>query len=243
MHNQNWTNYNEANDYSYDATKTAFADWNRVTLYRNGALVWGTEPAPAGPDFALAATPSTVGVAQAGTATSTIGITRLNGFTGGVTFSASGLPAGVSAAFSPATATGASSTLTFTATAAAATGAATVTVTGTSGALTRTTPIALTVTVTQTPDFSVAVSPATVVVPQGGTAPGAITVTRVGGFAGSVTFGAAGLPAGVTATFAPRLHDRDQRDRDLRRVGDGGRRDRERHRVGHERRARRARRR
>jgi endoglucanase len=39
-----WTNFNEADDYSFDATKTAFADWSRVTLYRNGQLVWGTEP-------------------------------------------------------------------------------------------------------------------------------------------------------------------------------------------------------
>ena len=50
IHNQNWTSYNEANDYSYDGTKTAFADWNRVTLYRNGALVWGTEPTVTAPD-------------------------------------------------------------------------------------------------------------------------------------------------------------------------------------------------
>ncbi len=39
-----WSNYNETGDYSFDPTKTAFADWARVTLYRNGALVWGTEP-------------------------------------------------------------------------------------------------------------------------------------------------------------------------------------------------------
>ena len=31
-------------DYSYDAAKTVFADWTHVTLYRNGTLVWGTEP-------------------------------------------------------------------------------------------------------------------------------------------------------------------------------------------------------
>ncbi|HEX8528701.1 MAG TPA: T9SS type A sorting domain-containing protein, partial [Cytophagales bacterium] len=42
-----WSNYVEAGDYSYDATRTAYADWNRVTLYRNGVLVWGTEPAGA----------------------------------------------------------------------------------------------------------------------------------------------------------------------------------------------------
>ena len=58
IHNQNWTNYNEANDYSYDGTKTAFADWNRVTLYRNGALVWGTEPTVTAPDTQAPTAPS-----------------------------------------------------------------------------------------------------------------------------------------------------------------------------------------
>ncbi|MFP4343703.1 MAG: glycoside hydrolase family 9 protein, partial [Anaerolineales bacterium] len=45
-----WTNYDESDDYSFDATKTAFADWDRVTLYRNGQLVWGTEPDGSAPD-------------------------------------------------------------------------------------------------------------------------------------------------------------------------------------------------
>lgn len=39
-----WTNFNKTNDYSYDATKTAFTDWNKVTAYVNGTLVWGIEP-------------------------------------------------------------------------------------------------------------------------------------------------------------------------------------------------------
>jgi hypothetical protein len=39
-----WSNYNESDDYSFDPTKTAFADWTRVTLYRNGVLIWGVEP-------------------------------------------------------------------------------------------------------------------------------------------------------------------------------------------------------
>jgi endoglucanase len=38
-----WSVYNEVNDYSY-GTNTAFADSTKVTLYRNGSLVWGTEP-------------------------------------------------------------------------------------------------------------------------------------------------------------------------------------------------------
>ena|SRR5436190_20970997 len=44
FHKTGFSNYNQANDYSFDATKTAYADWNRVTLYQNGTLVWGVEP-------------------------------------------------------------------------------------------------------------------------------------------------------------------------------------------------------
>lgn len=39
-----WSNFDESNDYSYDPIKTAFADWSRVTLYQDGTLVWGLEP-------------------------------------------------------------------------------------------------------------------------------------------------------------------------------------------------------
>jgi hypothetical protein len=39
-----WSNYTETGDYSFDPTKTSFADWDHVTLYRNGVLVWGIEP-------------------------------------------------------------------------------------------------------------------------------------------------------------------------------------------------------
>lgn len=39
-----WTNYTQTGDYSFDPSKTSFTDWNKVTLYRNGALVWGIEP-------------------------------------------------------------------------------------------------------------------------------------------------------------------------------------------------------
>jgi hypothetical protein len=44
FHKNSWGNYTETGDYSYDATKTGYADWNKVTLYQNGTLVWGTEP-------------------------------------------------------------------------------------------------------------------------------------------------------------------------------------------------------
>jgi PKD repeat protein len=42
-----FSNYDETDDYSFDPTKTSYTDWTQVTLYRNGVLIWGTEPAEA----------------------------------------------------------------------------------------------------------------------------------------------------------------------------------------------------
>ncbi|RKP53165.1 cellulose 1,4-beta-cellobiosidase [Cohnella endophytica] len=39
-----WSNFNENDDYSFDGTKTSYADWNKVTVYQNGTLAWGIEP-------------------------------------------------------------------------------------------------------------------------------------------------------------------------------------------------------
>ncbi|HEY6248658.1 MAG TPA: hypothetical protein VI685_01790, partial [Candidatus Angelobacter sp.] len=91
------------------------------------------------------------------TGSSTITVALVNGFTGTVALAASGLPAGVTASFSPASTTG-TSTLTFTASSTAAAGTATVTVTGTSGTLSHTTTIALTVTTTVTGNGGVTVT-------------------------------------------------------------------------------------
>ncbi|OQP50039.1 hypothetical protein A4D02_26745 [Niastella koreensis] len=41
--NTDWSNFNEADDYSYVNNKT-YANNSKITLYRNGQLVWGTEP-------------------------------------------------------------------------------------------------------------------------------------------------------------------------------------------------------
>jgi subtilase family serine protease len=52
-----------------------------------------------------------------------------------------------------------------------------------------------------TPSFTLASSPSSVTVTQGGSGTSTITVTDLGGFTGSVTLAASGLPSGVTATF------------------------------------------
>jgi hypothetical protein len=44
MAKSDWSGFNESNDYSFDATKTQLTDWDKITLYQNGQLVWGVEP-------------------------------------------------------------------------------------------------------------------------------------------------------------------------------------------------------
>jgi endo-1,4-beta-xylanase len=100
---------------------------------------------PQTPNFTLTATPASLTVNSGASGTVAIAITRSGGFTTGVTLSASGLPGGVTASFSPAATTGTSSVLTLAASATAIVGPATITVTGTGGGLTRTTSISLTV--------------------------------------------------------------------------------------------------
>lgn len=40
----NWTTFDQTNDYSFDSTNTAFSAWTKVTAYQDGAKVWGIEP-------------------------------------------------------------------------------------------------------------------------------------------------------------------------------------------------------
>ena len=44
LNKNDWSIFNEANDYSFDATRLALAHWSNITIYRNGALLWGIEP-------------------------------------------------------------------------------------------------------------------------------------------------------------------------------------------------------
>ncbi|MFC7613276.1 metallophosphoesterase family protein [Actinokineospora soli] len=101
-------------------------------------------------DFSLAANPASIGVKVGNSASTTVGVTSHNGFTGQAALSVSGLPAGVQASFSPNPVTltanqTASSTLTFTAADTATAGTTEVTVTATVGTVSRTTKVALTV--------------------------------------------------------------------------------------------------
>jgi uncharacterized membrane protein len=154
--------------------------------------------------FTVAANPATLTVQQGAPVTSTVTITRTGGFAGAVTLTATGLPNGVTAAFDPAAPTTNSSTLTLTASATAATGVATVTIHGNATGLTeQTTALALTVNAASAGGFTLEMNPAALTVIQGLSATSTVSITRTGGFAGSVNLTATGLPTGVTAAFNP----------------------------------------
>jgi len=156
------------------------------------------------PNFSLAVAPTSRSVMVGGSTTYTATVSALNGFTGSVSLSVTGNPAGTTVAFNPPSVTGSgSSTLTVTTSASTPFGTSTLTITGTSGALTHSATVTLTVTQQSPPDFSLAVAPASQTVTQGGSTSYTATITAINGFTGNVTLSVTGLPAGATGSFNP----------------------------------------
>ncbi|HZU29236.1 MAG TPA: protease pro-enzyme activation domain-containing protein [Bryobacteraceae bacterium] len=202
--------------YAIGAGSSAGADLHDITTGSNGFSArpgydlttgWGT---PAGqsliddltgvsntPGFTLSASPAALSVTAGASAATTITTNPQNGFSGSVDLSASGLPAGVTASFSPASAQSAS-TLTISASGSAATGTATVTISGVSGTLTSS--IRLTLTVAGAPAFTLAAQPSALTVAPSASGTATVTATPQNGFNGTVTVTVSQLPAGVTAS-------------------------------------------
>jgi hypothetical protein len=200
-----WTQINDS-AHEYAAADAAITGdpqvYGTVFLATNGrGIIMGTGTPPTSPTFTLSPAAASVSVATGGSATDTITVTDVNGFTGSVTLSASGLPSGVTAGFATNPATG-SSVLTLTASSSAAVGSSTITINGVSGTLSASTTIALTVAAASPGSFSLKPSAGALSIAQSSSGTDTITVTDVSPFAGSVTLSATGLPAGVTAAFA-----------------------------------------
>ena len=107
-------------------------------------------PAAAGEkDFLLSSSATNLSVTQGRTASGKISVIPRNGLEGGATLAASGLPAGVTAAFIPPSTTG-MSTLTLKTESSAHPGTSTITITGTSGAVSHSVPVVLKVTAIKT---------------------------------------------------------------------------------------------
>jgi subtilase family serine protease len=194
------------------ASSTATTGTSTVTITGTSGSLTATTTialtvsATATPNFTIAASPTSLTVTQGSTGTSTITITSTGGFNSATTLSATGLPTGVTAAFStnpvtPAANGSATSTLTLTASSTATVGAATVTITGTSGSLTHSTTIALTVNSSSaTPNFTLSLSPSSFTVNERGSVSTTLTVTSVNGFNSAVTLSVNEFPSGVSAT-------------------------------------------
>jgi kumamolisin len=194
------------------ASSTATTGSSTVTITgTSGSLTATTKlaltvTATAMPNFTISASPASLTVTQGSSGASTITITSTGGFSSATTLSASGLPSGVTAAFStnpvtPSANGTVTSTLTLTASATATTGAATVTVTGTSGSLTHSTTIALTVNASSaTKNFTLSLSPSSFTVDERGSVSTTLTITSQGGFSSAVQLSVNEFPSGVSAT-------------------------------------------
>ena len=153
--------------------------------------------------FRLAGAPvSAVSLIPGGTANVAIQIVAGGGFKSAVALTATGLPAGVTGVFTPASAVpGTTVTLKLTAAASAVItpGASAVTIKGVSGALHATIPVNVAVTA----PFTISAVPGSVSLNPGVSANVAVQIVGAGGFTGTVALTATGLPAGVTGVFIP----------------------------------------
>jgi hypothetical protein len=133
---------------TFTAASTAAAGTSTITITGKSASLTQTTTIAftiaSGPTFSLTASPTSLSIAQGATGNSILTLIPLNGFTGSVTVSMSGLPSGVQGSFGSGP-TPASVAFTLAVTSSAAAGPSTVTLTGKSGSLTQIATISLTV--------------------------------------------------------------------------------------------------
>lgn len=133
--------------YGYSFALNAAKTVTSITLPGNSnvaVLAISLASAAPTPDFAFSASPGSQTVTAGGSSSYTATVTALNGFSGVVTLSASGLPSGATATFSPTTVSGSgTSAVTLATTASTPAGTYTVTLMGASGNLLHSTTAAL----------------------------------------------------------------------------------------------------
>ena len=152
-------------------------------------------------DFTVGVTPSSQTVSAGASMSYTVTVGALNGFTGTVALSVSGLSSSVgTATFTPSTLGGSGTAqLAVTTNAGAPAGSYPLTITGTSGSLQRSKTATL---IVGKQDFTLSVSPSSATIYRGQTASYSVSTASVAGFSGNVPLTVAGLPAYATATWA-----------------------------------------
>ncbi len=181
-----------------------------ITVTANGGGVKQTTTVtltitgPGKANFTISAIPSSLTIAQGNQGTSTIYTIIGNGFGASISLSASGLPTGATASFSPQTIPSpgdGTSTMTITVGGSTPTGTYPITVTGNGGGIQQNTTVTL--TVTGAASFTLSASPASLSVQQGKQGNSTITATISGGFNSSIALSASGAPSGTTVSFNP----------------------------------------
>ena len=154
------------------------------------------------PDIALSVQPAGLSVEQGQGGSYLVSIARTAPGIGPVAMGITGLPAGATGTFAPASVND-TTRLTITTQATTPPGTYTLTVGGVAGTISRQTTATLTVTAAPPPpSLALSVAPSALTVAQGATGQAAVTITRTNG-AGNPTLDVQGLPAGVTAAFLP----------------------------------------
>ena len=173
-----------------------------ATAYMSNAKVGSTyadvDPAGGG-DFIISNSPSSLQIAPGSSTNDTVTITPGAGFATNVTLTASGLPAGATASFSPATVTySGNSTLSISTTGSTPIGSYTVSVVGTSAVSTNTNYLTLVVS-----GFNLSATPSARTVAAGNSTNFTVTLATNSAFTGNVALGISGLPPDTTAAFNP----------------------------------------
>ena len=157
------------------------------------------------PNFTVAASPSTLTLAQGTQGTSTITTSVSGGFNSAIGLSATGAPSGTTVSFNPTSipAPGAgTATMTLAVGANTTPGTYPVTVTGSGGGIQQSTTVSLTVTAGNA-NLTVSANPASVSTQQGTQASSTITTAIQGSFNSQVALSASGIPSGTTVSFNP----------------------------------------
>jgi uncharacterized membrane protein len=155
------------------------------------------------PTFSLTSGASSATLADGNSAAIKLSTAAGKGFKSAVTFAVSGLPAGVTGSFAPASVASpgnGSTTLTLKASSSAATGTFAITVTATGGGMNQTQIIGLTVI---NPTFTLTASSVSATVTAGNSTAFTLNTSALSGFKSAITLSVNGYPKGVTAKFAP----------------------------------------
>jgi len=186
-------------------TVTNLADWSAYVDSASAGSLAVCNFSLGSPDFTVSASPSSQAVVAGNAISYTATASPLNGFSGAVNLSVSGLPSGATGSFSPTSITGGSgsSTLTVATSAATTPGTYTLTITGTNGSLSHNATVTLVVNPVPQPDFAVSATPSSQALAPGAGTSYTATVTPANGFNGAVGLTVNGLPTGATGSFSP----------------------------------------